>query len=912
MKYVYRFDEGDATMKDLLGGKGANLAEMTRMGLPVPQGFTITTKACKEYISTGQMPARLMDQVSRALADLERASGRTFGAGSDPLLLSVRSGARFSMPGMMDTVLNLGLNDATVGALASASGDERFALDSYRRLLQMFGDVVLGIEHEVFEEALGTIRREEGADFDNEISVAGLAEVIAAYKRAYSAHGVEFPQDPRRQLALSIEAVFRSWDNPRAKTYRRLNGIPDDIGTAVNVQRMVFGNMGAGSATGVAFTRNPATGERERYGEYLLNAQGEDVVAGIRTPRPIAGLAEDMPEVWERLSAAFDELERHYAEMQDFEFTVERGHLHILQTRTGKRTAQAAVKIAVDMLEEGLIDVETSLMRVKPEQLEMLLHRQIDPKAKHDPVTRGLSASPGATAGQMVFTADDAVEWNGEGKRVILVRIETKPDDIHGFDAAAGILTSTGGMTSHAAVVARAMGKPCIAGAEALRIDYAARRMTVGDIVICEGDVVTIDGTRGEVMVGELPMVEAKISGDLARFLANADRVRRLGIRANADTPESAAKAIEFGAEGIGLCRTERMFNAVDRLPSVQQMILSKDADERRSILDTLFAFQKADFREILSIMDGKPVIVRLLDPPLHEFLPTRAELEAELDALRTERSLARVHGRAPDVSSLPRGVAELVSSGGLEAFDGLIAGRMSMLASIEELAEVNPMLGLRGVRLGITHPDIYEMQIRAIATAAAELVREGKDPRPEVMVPQVTLRRELDVVKRTFDRVVAEVVRESGVELHIEYGTMIETVRACLVAEDLAGVADFFSFGTNDLTQATFSFSREDAEAKFLPFYETMEIIDGNPFQTLDPEGVAGLVATGVKHGRKKRKDLTVGICGEHGGDPASVHLFHGIGLDYVSCSPFRIPIARLAAAQAALEGKRSKGKKA
>jgi len=901
MKFVYGFNEGDATMKDLLGGKGANLAEMTRMGLPVPQGFTITTEACLRYVRHRTMPKGLMEQIREAVADLERSTGKRFGGESDMLLLSVRSGAKFSMPGMMDTILNLGLNDRTVADLAKATSDPRFAYDSYRRFIQMFGDVVLGVEHDRFEAVLLEVRESEGVKHDHEISIKGLKRVISEYQGLLREIGREFPQDPWVQLWRSIEAVFGSWDNPRAKTYRRLNRIPDDLGTAVNIQMMVFGNMGMASATGVAFTRNPSTGEREYYGEYLINAQGEDVVAGIRTPIPLANLEKDMKKVFLDLQKVFERLESHFTDMQDFEFTVENGKLYILQTRNGKRTPQAAVKIAVDMGDEGLIDRNTAIGRVRPEQLETLLHRQIDPAIEVEPIAKGLSASPGAASGAVVFNADDSVRWKEEGKRTVLVRIETRPDDIHGFDASEGILTATGGMTSHAAVVARSMGRPCVAGAESVKIDYAERRMTIGEHVIEEGDLITIDGTKGEVMLGELPMVEAEISGDLERFLSWTDSVRRLGVRANADTPEGARQALRFGAEGIGLCRTERMFNSPERLPFVVAMILAEDQTARKPILDKLFEMQRSDFREIFTIMEERPVTVRLLDPPLHEFMPSRSGLSRELELLRTVKTMAKVNG---DISTemLPDDLVEEIADEGLERVDLMIEQRTSMLEKMRDLFEINPMLGHRGVRLGITHPDIYEMQIRAIAYAVAELIREGRRPNVEIMVPQVSLVEELRIIRDIVAKVLLEVSDEFGFALPIRYGTMIEVVRACLIADQIASKVEFFSFGTNDLTQATFSFSREDSEGKFLPAYEMLELVKANPFSTLDEEGVGDLMRIAVERGRSTSKNLKIGICGEHGGDPDSIRIVHEIGLDYVSCSPFRIPIARLAAARAAL----------
>jgi len=873
-KWVYFFGdgrtEGQEGNRNLVGGKGANLAEMVALGIPVPPGFTITTEACTAFYANNEQWAEgLEEQVMENLAKLEQAMGAKFGDAENPLLVSVRSGARVSMPGMMDTVLNLGLNDVTVEALAKKSGNPRFAWDSYRRFIHMYGDVVMGVPHELFEETIAKKRAEEGVEQDNELSVEALKSLVQEYKAIVkNAAGTLFPDDPIEQLRGAINAVFRSWNGARAIRYRQINNIPHDWGTAVNVQAMVFGNMGETSGTGVAFTRDPSTGENVFYGEYLMNAQGEDVVAGIRTPLPIAELKKGMPEVYAELEKIYKLLENHYKDMQDIEFTIQEGKLYLLQTRTGKRTATAAVRIAVEMVEEGLIDKRTAVMRVEPEQLDQLLHPMIDPKAKYEAIAKGLPASPGAAAGRIVFTAEEAEEWKERGEKVILVRNETSPEDIGGMHVAEGILTARGGMTSHAAVVARGMGKCCVAGCSAALIDEEKKTLTFGATVLKEGDWVTLNGSTGEVIVGQVPMVEAQVSGNLGTLLGWADEIRALGIRTNADTPHDAQTAVEFGAEGIGLCRTEHMFFEGDRISAVRQMIFAKDQAGREAALAKLLPYQKGDFKGIFKAMEGKPVTVRLLDPPLHEFVPQDAEII---------RKLAADMGMPVD----------------------------ELNARIEALEEINPMLGHRGVRLGVTYPEIYAMQARAIFEAAAELTKEGVQVFPEVMIPLVGTVQELKMMKEICVQVAEEVMKEFGVQFKYLVGTMIEIPRACVVADEIASEAEFFSFGTNDLTQMTFGFSRDDA-GTFLPKYIEKGILEKDPFQSLDQVGVGSLVQMGVEKGRAVRSNLKVGVCGEHGGDPASIDFFHRVGLDYVSCSPYRVPIARLAAAQANIRNPR------
>ncbi|GBD16252.1 Pyruvate, phosphate dikinase [bacterium HR26] len=870
-QWVYRFRDGNAQMRDLLGGKGANLAEMTRIGLPVPPGFTITTQACVAFLEGGrQFPEGLWDEVLAGLRDIEQQVGRRFGDASDPLLVSVRSGAKFSMPGMMDTILNLGLNDQTVEGLAARTGDRRFAYDCYRRLIQMFGKVVLGVEAELFEDVIDEHKRELGIQHDHEIPAEHLQRMVEEFEEIVERKaGRPFPQDCYEQLRLAIIAVFDSWNNRRAIDYRNAHGIPHNLGTAVNVQAMVFGNMGPDCATGVAFTRNPSTGEKGIFGEYLTNAQGEDVVAGIRTPQPIEAMRDDplLRPAYEQLLEVADRLERHYRDMQDLEFTVEHGKLYMLQTRIGKRTGRAAVKIAVDMVREGLIEPREAVQRVSPEQVEQLLHPMIDPDWKGEPLARGLPASPGAACGRVVFDADEAKAWAERGEPVILVRLETSPDDFHGMLAAQAVLTARGGMTSHAAVVARGIGKPAVVGCSALEVDYERQEFRVDSTVVRKGDFITIDGSTGTVMLGQIPTVEPAVGGDLSVLLGWADEIRRLGVRANADTPEDAAKARELGAEGIGLCRTEHMFFQGNRITAMREMILAQTAAERRAALAKLEPMQREDFIGIFKAMAGFPVTIRTLDPPLHEFLPrTEEEIEA----------VARDLGVSPDL----------------------------IRTKVEALHEANPMLGHRGCRLGITAPEITEMQARAIFSAALHCAAEGIEVHPEIMIPLVADVQELRRQREVIDRVARELFAEAGREIPYAVGTMIELPRAALTADEIAEEAEFFSFGTNDLTQTTFGLSRDDS-GRFLPFYIEQGIFPVDPFQTLDRKGVGRLIEIARDGGRSTRPDLKLGICGEHGGDPKSVWFCHEAGLDYVSASPYRVPVARLAAAQATL-GKR------
>lgn len=877
-KYVYLFQEGRADMRDLLGGKGANLAEMTNIGLPVPPGLTITTEACNEFYSFGQeFPPGLEEELKEQLADLEAKTGKKFGDAENPLLVSVRSGAKFSMPGMMDTILNLGLNDVTVQGMVKATKNERFALDCYRRFIQMFGDVAMGVPHHEYEEILFQVKADENVRFDHELDSEALKKIIAQYKKLYKKHTKEdFPQDPYRQLLLSVKAVFGSWNSDRAIVYRKHNKIPDDLGTAVNVQTMVFGNMGDDCGTGVAFTRNPSNGNKKLYGEYLINAQGEDVVAGIRTPLPISSLEQDMPEVYKEFVRISQLLEKHYRDMQDIEFTVEKGKLYILQTRNGKRTAAAAIKAAVDMVHEGLINKEEAMLRVDAGQINQVLHPGIDPNATLQVIATGLPASPGAAFGQVIFSADEAEKMGKEGKKVVLVRTETTPDDIHGLVLAQGVLTSRGGMTSHAAVVARGMGKPAVCGCEAVKINYAGKYFTVDNITVKEGDMISIDGATGRVILGEVPTLAPKLGGEFAEFLGWADEIRTMGVRANADTPEDARKAREFGAAGIGLTRTEHMFMQQDRLPIVQEMILADTQEERQKALDKLLPVQQDDFYGILKAMEGYPVCIRLLDPPLHEFLPNREELMVE--------------------------IAQLKCTGGDQA---LIKEKEALLKKVEALHEFNPMLGHRGCRLGITFPEIYAMQARAIFQATAQLVKEGVKAIPEVEIPLVIHVNELAFLRKQTVEIAEEVIKETGVKFEYTVGTMIEVPRAALTADEVAEEADFFSFGTNDLTQTTFGFSRDDAEGKFLQHYIDNKVLKENPFVTIDPVGVGKLMSIAVELGRKTKPNLPIGICGEHGGDPDSIETCQKLGLDFVSCSAFRVPIARLAAAQAVVRDK-------
>jgi pyruvate,orthophosphate dikinase len=874
VKWVYTFEEGHAGMRDLLGGKGSALAEMTRIGLPVPPGFTITTAACVGYLDAGgRYPEGLEDQVAAALAGLEARMGRRFGDRGNPLLVSVRSGAAISMPGMMDTILNLGLNDETVEGLAAGTGDRRFALDSYRRFIQMFGNVVLHIPHARFEEILQAELRREGVRADAELSPSALERVIAGYKAVVP----DFPQDVRRQLDLAIRAVFASWRNDRAIVYRRIHKIPDDLGTAVNVQAMVFGNRGPDSGTGVLFTRDPSTGERRLVGEYLPNAQGEDVVAGIRTPEPIDRLQADLPGVYAELKRVASLLEEHYGDMQDIEFTVEQGRLFLLQTRSAKRTPRAAIRVAHDLVVEGRIGREEALLRIEPRGLEGLLQRTFDPGAPKRLLGRGLPASPGAAVGEVVFDPDEAEEAVRQGRRVVLVRPETTPDDIHGIAVAEGVLTSRGGMTSHAAIVTRGMGKPCVVGCDALTVDVAAGEAWIEGVRIARGDVLSIDGSTGEVFAGAVPLVDPDLGPELEEVLSWADAFRRLGVWANADTPQDARRARELGAGGIGLVRTEHMFMAPERLPAVQAMIVSRTEEERRRHLDVLLPMQEADFEGIFRAMAGLPVTIRLLDPPLHEFLPDTEALAEEVRRLR-------------ETGENPARLAEAEE----------------LLHKARALAEVNPMLGHRGVRLAITFPEIYEMQCRAIFRAAARLSREGVAVRPEIMFPLIGLEGEMKRMRELADRVAQEVFAELGVSVPYAIGACIEVPRGCLVAEAIAEHAEFFSYGTNDLTQTCFGFSRDDAEAKFLHQYLQQKLLPANPFESLDPEGVGRLMEIGTRGGRSVRPNLKVGVCGEQGGDPASIELCHRLGLDYVSVSPPRVPVARLAAAQAALRERR------
>ncbi|HEY6538187.1 MAG TPA: pyruvate, phosphate dikinase [Candidatus Dormibacteraeota bacterium] len=874
-KFVYDFEEGSADMRKLLGGKGAGVAEMTKAGLPVPPGFTITTAACNAYMEAGnKFPAGLLDEVKTHLQALETKANKALGDPKEPLLVSVRSGAALSMPGMMDTVLNLGLNRQTLEGLAKKTGDRRFALDAYRRFIQLFGRIVKGVAGEEFEQALDAAKKSAGVGSDAELPEAALVELTEKFRAIYQAHTKsDFPEDPWEQLTQAIAAVFSSWNGRRAVAYRDYNHIPHTLGTAVNVQAMVFGNMGNDSGTGVAFTRDPATGEKKLFGEYLLNAQGEDVVAGIRTPQPIESLRRSLPRVYQSFAEIAAKLEAHYRDVQDMEFTIERGQLYMLQTRGAKRTAAAAVKTAIDMLAEGIITEEEALGRVEPEQVDHLLHRAIDPHAKVRVLATGLAASPGAATGQAVFDADRAEAAAKRGEQVILVRIETNPDDVHGMIAAQGVLTARGGRTSHAAVVARGMGKPCVAGAGDIEVDLAHRRFVAGGVTIKEGDVFTLDGSDGRVIEGVVATVEPAVSGDLEKLLAIADRVRRLRVLANADNPADASRARTFGAEGIGLCRTEHMFMEQDRLPHVQAMILASDADARRRALAELLPFQRADFVGILEAMQGLPVIVRLIDPPLHEFLPNHDELLEQVTRWRALKKSPKKLARA-----------EL------------------MLAAVEQLREQNPMLGLRGCRLGLLFPEIIEMQIRAIAEAASELRRRRVKAIPEIMVPLVGHVEELKRSREIIEATLKQVAKEQGVRLAIKIGTMIEVPRAALTAGQVAEQAQFFSFGTNDLTQMTYGVSRDDAEGKFLNRYVEEGVLPANPFEHLDPDGVGRLMELASTEGRRTRPSLEVGICGEHGGDAQSIAVCERLGLDYVSCSPFRVPGARLAAAQARL----------
>ena len=917
-QWVFAFEEGDGKNKMLLGGKGANLCEMTQIGLNVPPGFVISTDACLAFLEKDCLPDGAMDQTLAHMKALEKKTGKTFGGAENPLLVSVRSGSAMSMPGMMDTILNLGLNSTTLKGLIALTGNPRFGYDAWRRFIQLFGKIALGIGDEHFDAAMNVVKVRYNASTDLDLKAEHLAELANEFLAIVSRHtGKPFPEDPYQQLEIAIGAVFRSWNGKRAIDYRKQFKITKDMasGTAVNVVTMVFGNMGTDSGTGVGFTRNPGTGENIIYGEYLVNAQGEDVVAGIRTPKAIAEMEQEMPEIYRQLQELHARLESHYAEVQDFEFTIEKGKLYCLQTRNGKMNARAMLRTSVEMHREGLITREKALMRIDPMLLEQMLAPQLAADFKGKPLATGLPASPGAASGKIVFDADTAEEKGRAGERIILVREETKPEDIHGFFQAQGILTSRGGKTSHAAVVARGMGKPCVSGCDAIVISDTARRAVIGETTLHEGDVITIDGSTGNVYAGEVPTVEAEFSEEMATLLGWADEVARLRVMANADTPEDAGKARVFGAMGIGLCRTERMFNSSDRLPIVQEMILAETVEERQAALDRLLPIQRADFKGIFKAMKGLPVTVRLLDPPMHEFLPTTAQLELEIAHLHHMRDSINAMEELPETLKLlsPRlyqqysdGLSNLSQSmkdfkdGHLE--EDAIHKKEKILKKVRALSEVNPMLGHRGVRLGITYPEIYKMQIQAILEAAALCAKEGIEVHPEIMVPQVATVEELTRVHSYVKDLHKLVELTHGIKVDIKFGSMLEVVRACLRAGRMAQDAEFFSFGTNDLTQATFSFSREDAENKFLPAYIESEILQDNPFEVLDQKGVGQLMRMAVTEGRKTRPDLKVGICGEHGGHPASIHFCHGLGLTYVSCSGPRVPIARLAAAQAQL----------
>ena len=869
-KYIYDFSEGSADMRLLLGGKGANLAQMWKIGLPVPPGFIITTEACHQYWKENDFIAGIWSDVEAAIGRVEKLTGKNFGSSENPLLVSVRSGAPVSMPGMMDTILNLGLNDDTVKALAKSSGNERFAYDSYRRFIQMFSDVVLGVDLDKFEKRLEQARDAAGVKEDYKIPAEELKKLVEDYKQIVADAGHIFPTDPWKQLRLAIDAVFRSWNTPRAITYRKINNIPEDYGTAVNVVTMVFGNLGDDCGTGVCFTRSPSTGENKLFGEYLINAQGEDVVAGIRTPMPIASLGETMPEVYKQFCDIAKLLENHYRDAQDIEFTVEKGKLYILQTRNGKRTAAAAVRIAMDMLHEGLIDAETAVSRVAPEQVEQLLHPQLDPKAKRNVLVKGLPASPGAAVGKVVFDADEAAERGGKGEKIILVRPETTPDDIHGLFAAQGVLTSHGGMTSHAAVVARGLGKPCVSGAETVKIDLSAETFTVGDVTVKKDEYLTLDGSNGDVIVGKMELIDPQFDDNFRELLDDADKIAKLQVWANADTPEDARRARAFGAKGIGLCRTEHMFMDADRLPVMQEMVVASTKEERIVQLDKLQVMQESDFYGIFEAMEGLPVTIRLLDPPLHEFLPKIPELTKALETLDPNSAEAQKI--------------------------------QATIARARELHEQNPMLGFRGCRLGMIYPEIYEMQVRAIFDAACKLTKKGVKVIPDIMIPLVGTKFEMKAMRDLVDEVAKQKLAEHGVELEYMVGTMIELPRAAMVADQLAEYAQFFSCGTNDLTQTTFGYSRDDAEGKFLGQYVEMGVFEQNPFAQLDRDGVGGLMTIAAEKGRKTRPGIQIGICGEHGGNPSSIAFCNSLNFNYVSCSPFRVPVARLSAALAAM----------
>ncbi|MDR1991998.1 MAG: pyruvate, phosphate dikinase [Nitrososphaerota archaeon] len=917
-KYVYLFEEGNGKNKKLLGGKGAGLCEMTQIGLPVPPGFVITTETCLEYFTNNhQFPTGLIDQIQTAIAEVEKKMNQYLGNSNNPLLVSVRSGSAISMPGMMDTILNLGINDSTIKGLINRSGDEHFSWDSYRRFISLFGTVVLGINDKEFNQAIKKLKENYKISQDQELSTKDIQELVNTFKHIIQKHtGKPLIQDPKQQLYMAIEAVFSSWNGKRAIDYRREFKITPKIanGTAANVQTMVFGNMSKNSATGVAFTRDPSTGENVLFGDYLQRAQGEDVVAGIRTPQPITEMQQTMPQMYREISSIRKTLEHHFHEVQDMEFTIQENKLYMLQTRTAKMNAAASMKTSIDMVNEGLLTKEEALLRLNPDQLTQLLYRQIDTKNIPVPIASGLGASPGAASGEVVFSADDAEKQNRDGKKVILVREQTKPEDIHGFFAAQGILTAVGGKTSHAAVVARGMGKPCVSGAGDIKINPLEKTASVGTNKIVQGTILTIDGTSGKIWLGEIPMVEPKITENMTTILGWADQFRKLGVRANADTPQDAKKALEFGAEGIGLCRTERMFNAADRIGLFQDMILADSATQRFEILQQLLPLQVKDFVDIIRSMQGYPVTIRLLDPPLHEFLPSEEVIQHEIQALEKcqdtlnnicsfPETLRNINPAIEPVLTKNKSVLKHLS----ELQRNELEKRTKTLQKIRTLREVNPMLGHRGVRLGITYPEIYEMQIEAILLAAGQLIREAVSVKVEIMIPQVCTAQELYSVCSMIQQVEQRVTNQLDIKIPYTVGTMIEVVRACMRAGKLAELASFFSFGTNDLTQATFSFSREDAENKFLPFYNEHKILQNNPFEILDVKGVGRLMAIAVEWGRKTRPDLKIGICGEHGGEPNSVEFCHRIELDYVSCSPYRVPVARLAAAQASIKEKKA-----
>jgi pyruvate,orthophosphate dikinase len=923
-RYCYGFEEGDGTNKKLLGGKGAGLCTMTQIGLPVPPGFVITTEANVAFLEAdNQFPAGLLDEVHEYMKALEAKTGKGFGDPKNPLLVSVRSGSALSMPGMMDTILNLGLNDETVKGMIALTQNERFVYDAYRRFLQLFGKIGLGVPDAGFDNLFEETKKKNGAHVDTELSPEAMAEVCEKFKgHILKVTGKPFPQDPWTQLMIAIDGVFRSWMGKRAVDYRRQFNITPEMayGTAVSVCTMIFGNMGNDSATGVGFTRDPGTGENLLYGDYLINAQGEDVVAGIRTPRPLMELHTDMPGVYHELELLRSTLEKHYHEVQDFEFTIERGKLYMLQTRNGKMNAWALTKTSVDMVKEGLITEEEALLRIEPDMLEQFLHRRIDPDAKIEPLAEGISASPGAATGKVVFDADRAERLGNLGEPIILTRVETKPEDIHGFFAAQGILTSRGGKTSHAAVVGRGMGKPCVSGAEGLDINYELKEARVGEAVIKEGDIVTIDGTTGRVYLGAVPMLDPELPKDLATLMEWADKKAKIQVWANADTPAMAKKALQHGAHGIGLVRTERMFNAADRLPQMRNLILADTPEERKLWADKLLPMQRQDFVEIFQVMDGLPVNIRLLDPPLHEFLPSIEELLTEINHLKEFNQILsaleqipgtlaildpEMHTYVPSIETVTREFSEFKAK---SLDQKILEQKEKVLRRVRVLTEYNPMLGNRGVRCGISFPEIYDMQIQAIFEAAAIALREKIDIRPEIMIPNVCTKEELVWVQPRVEKIHQEVEKRYNVKIKYKFGTMVEIARACVRAGRLAESAEFFSFGTNDLTQGTFSFSREDAENKFLPIYNTEGILKHNPFEILDEEGVGWLMQHAVTEGRKTRPDLEIGICGEHGGQPQAIEFCHRIGLDYVSCSPMRIPIARMAAAHAAIKDHRGR----